>query len=332
MSTPLARADSPQIEASSRVWRRVGRIRLGFTVGVIGLLAAALAVGPLLGGSLSFYYTLALWITLATGLNIIAGFTGYMPLGYVAFFGVGSYATAILAGKAGWPIALALPMSGVAALLLSLLFARTLKLTGVYFAIVSLALAIICQLFIAHLPDRITGGSFGIMLGRGSQPLASFYAMLVLMTGSLLFVTWLAVSRLGKALRAIRDDPEAAGVLGVNVARTRLKAWVASATVAGFVGGVDVWYTNIVDPESGFEFLITAKTIIYAIAGGLGTVLGPVVGALVMVSIDDAIWQRFPLLNMMILGLAIILLMLFLPRGIVGTAVQRWPLLRRYLM
>ncbi len=309
----------------------VGRIRNLIWLGALALLTVVLAVVPPMGGSLSFSFYLMLWITLATGINIIAGFTGYMPLGYVAFYGIGAFTTASLTAQAGWLVYFALPMAGVAGVLLSLILAPTLRLRGIYFAIVSLALSIILRLIISNLPQSITGGSFGLNLGADSEPVLAFYAMLAVMLAAVLTAMWLTQSRLGKALRAIRDDPDAAESLGVNVPMSRLKAWVLSALFASLAGGVEAWYTNIVDPQTAFEFLITAKAIIYAIAGGLGTVVGPVAGAIVLVFLDDMIWQQFPVFNVFLLGLIIVVLVLFLPRGFVGTLISVRPRLRRYI-
>ena len=227
---------------------KVARVRNAIWLAALAGLTVSFALVPMLGGSLSFSFYMMAWIALATGLNIIAGFTGYMPLGYVAFYGIGAFTTAALTAKAGWLVYFALPMAGVAGVVLSLVLAPTLRLRGIYFAIVSLALAIILRLVVANLPQSITGGSFGLNLGADSEPVAAFYVMLCVMLGSVLAATWLAQSRLGKALRAIRDDPEAAETLGVDVPRTRLKAWMLSALVASLVGGVEAWYTNIVDP------------------------------------------------------------------------------------
>jgi branched-chain amino acid transport system permease protein len=149
---------------------------------------------------------------------------------------------------------------------------------------------------------------------------------------ALLTVTWLARSRLGMALRAIRDDSDAAEAMGINVPRARLMAWMMAAFFPSMCGGIEAWYTNVVDTETAFDVLITAKTIIYAMAGGLGTVTGPVVGVVIMVWLDDLIWQRFPLLNLFLLGTAIVLLIQFMPRGIVGSLMQRRPKLRRYIL
>lgn len=311
---------------------RARRIRNLVWWGAFAVLVAWLAAAPLFGGSISFLFFLMLWVTMASAFNIISGFTGYMPFGYVAFYGVGAFTTAILTRKLGVPLAFSIPAAGLAGVMLSLLFAPTLRLSGIYFAIVSLALSIICRLAITNMPEEWTGGSYGIQLGARAEPVKSFYAMLAVMAACLATVAWLANSRLGKALKAIRDDADAAEAMGVDVPRARLYAWMLAALFPSLCGGIEAWYTNVVDTESAFNVLITAKTIIYATAGGLGTVMGPVVGAVVLVWVDELIWQRFPLLNLFLLGLAIVLLIQFMPRGIVGAALAARPRLRRFVL
>lgn len=311
---------------------QVAIIRNRIWYGLLFALTVWLALVPVTGGNLPFYFYLMLWITMASAFNIISGFTGYMPFGYVAFYGIGAFTTAILTKKLGVSVYLSIPVAGLAGVILSLLFAKTLKLNGIYFAIVSLALSIILRLVITNMPEEITGGSFGISLGSRAEPVKSFYFMLVTLLAALSTAAWLARSRLGKALKAIRDDSEAAAVMGINVPRARLLAWMIAAFFPAICGGIEAWYTNIVDTETAFDILITAKTIIYSIAGGLGTVTGPIVGTVIMVVLDDLIWQQFPLLNLFLLGLVIVLLIQFMPRGIVGTMMRVWPVLRRYIL
>lgn len=330
MSTTTA--PNPDTQAAARAQdRRIESLRTRIAGGVFALfLAGALAV-PLVTSNISLAFYLLLWVTMASALNISAGFTGYLPFGFVVFYGIGAYTTGILYRIAGWPIGLALAAAGAAGILLSLLLAPTLRLKGVYFGIVSLALASIVRLVLANLPDKITGGSNGIILSGANNPILSYYAMWAVTAMTLATVLWISASALGKALKAIRDDDEAAAVVGIRVARTRLRAWVLAAFFPALAGGVEAWYTNVVDPEAAFSVLITAKSIIYAMAGGFGTVLGPLVGTGVLLGIDHVIWQRFPLVNLLLLGLFIVLLMLFLPRGILGSLVQRKPWLRRYI-
>lgn len=321
--------DGPAPRAAER--EAANRIYFGLAAAIGAVVALYFLLVPSLGLNLAFHFYLMLWITMASAFNVAAGFSGYMPFGYVAFYGVGAFTTAILVQKLGFPVLAALPFSGVAGVVLGLLFAPTLRLSGIYFAIVSLALAGICRLVISNMPEEITGGSFGLQLGSRAEPLLSFYVMMAVMLLALGSILWLSRSRLGKALRAVRDDAEAADMMGVNVVRVRLYGWLIAAFFPALCGGIEAWYTNVVDTETAFNTLITAKTVIYAVAGGLGTVTGPIVGAVGMVWLDELIWRRFPLVNLLILGVATVLLVLFLPRGMVGTLLRRRPQWRRYI-
>lgn len=324
MTNPTGNSHALDRERADQIFRRLAWL-LGISVTSYFLLV------PVLGLNIAFHFYMMLWITMASAFNVSSGFSGYMPFGFVAFYGVGAFTTAILVKKAGLSIVLALPASGLAGVLLSLLFAPTLRLSGIYFAIVSLALAGICRLTISNLPEELTGGSFGLQLGSRAEPLQAFYLMMGVMLIALATILWLSRSRLGKALRAVRDDAEAADMMGINVGWVRLKGWMIAAFFPALCGGVEAWYTNIVDTETAFNTLITAKTVIYAVAGGLGTVTGPVVGAIMMSWLDELIWRRFPLINLLILGVATMLLVLFLPRGIVGSLLRARPQWRRFI-
>ena len=325
----------PTAEAvpGSRASERDAANRIYFSVAAVigGLVALYFILVPVVGLNLAFHFYLMLWITMASAFNVAAGFSGYMPFGYVAFYGIGAFTTAILVDKLGFPVLAALPFSGLAGLVLGMLFAPTLRLSGIYFAIVSLALAGICRLVISNMPEEITGGSYGLHLGSRAEPVLSFYVMMAVMLLALGTILWLSRSRLGKALRAIRDDAEAADMMGVNVVKVRLYGWLIAAFFPALCGGIEAWYTNVVDTETAFNTLTTAKTVIYAVAGGLGTVTGPIVGAIAMVWVDDLIWRQFPLINQLLLGVATVLLVLFLPRGIVGTLLRHRPQWRRYI-
>jgi branched-chain amino acid transport system permease protein len=294
-------------------------------------LVVYLGLVPLLNLNLSFHFYLMLWITMASAFNVAAGLGGYMPFGYVAFYGMGAFTTAILVKVAGWPVLAAIPAGGAAGVLLALAFAPTLRLSGIYFAMVSLALAGVCRLVIANMPDEITGGSFGLHLGSRAEPLAGYFVMMATMSVALVSILALSRSRLGKAMRAVRDDADAAAMMGVNVPRVRLKGWLVSALFPALCGSIEAWFTNIVDTDTAFNTAVTAKTIIYALAGGLGTVTGPVVGAVVMSWIDELVWRRFPVINLLLLGIATVLLVQFLPRGVVGAILRARPRWRRII-
>ena len=307
-------------------------IRRTIWYALISVIVLWCALVPTMDGNLSIFFSFMMGATLATGLNFVAGFTGYMPFGYVAFYGIGSYATGIAVKSLGIPIYLAVPMGGVVGMFLALLFAPTLRLSGVYFAIVNLSLAIILQRIISLMPESITGGSLGMNIGVLTDRVEGYYAMLLVMVLALITASWLAESRLGRSLKAIREDAEAADAMGVNVVRSRLKVWLLSAFFASLVGGVQAWFTGAFDTFTSFDVIITAKSVIYAMAGGLGTVIGPVIGTTVLVWIDELVWRSFPALNSFLLGLVIAVLILFAPRGLVGTLISRYPRLRNYFM
>ncbi|HYI28721.1 MAG TPA: hypothetical protein VD863_12825, partial [Bradyrhizobium sp.] len=143
-----------EVGAVPRASERDAANRIYFSVAaVIGsLVVLYFVLVPVVGLNLAFHFYLMLWITMASAFNVAAGFSGYMPFGYVAFYGIGAFTTAILVKKAAFPLFLALPLSGVAGIVLALLFAPTLRLSGIYFGIVSLALAGICRLVITNMP------------------------------------------------------------------------------------------------------------------------------------------------------------------------------------
>jgi len=220
----------------------------------------------------------------------------------------------------------------VGGMLLSLLFASTLRLRGIYFAIVNFSCAMALRIIIANLPEEIAGGSFGIHLSAIYNPLISYYVMLGVMILSVMTLWKVSASRLGIALRCIRDDAQAAEVMGIDITRSRLKAWVLAAFFPSLAGGIDAWFTGIIDPASSFNLLITTKAIVYAMFGGLGTIVGPILGAVGLYTLDHIIWGRLPLLNLLILGCMIVILVLFFPRGIIGTLTRRYPSLRKVVI
>lgn len=289
----------------------------------------AFALVPLLPVSTPYFFYMLFWITLASSFNLIYGYVGYLPFGYVMFYGIGTYVTAILWSRFHVPIPIAILTSGIVGGIASLIFAPTLRLKGIYFAIVNFSCAMVLRIVVSNLPSAWAGGSFGITLSNAYQPIVSYYYMLGLMLLTVLISLYLSKSRLGIALRCIRDDEAAADTLGIDVARCRLKAWVVASILPSLAGGIEAWYTAIVDPDTSFNLMLTAKTVIYSMFGGLGTVIGPILGSVCLYSLDDFIWARFPLLNLMVLGIMVIFLVLFLPRGIMGTLFQKRPALRQ---
>ncbi|WP_339209886.1 branched-chain amino acid ABC transporter permease [Aeribacillus sp. FSL K6-8210] len=294
---------------------------------VIGLLLLV----PIYDYKVSFLFYVLFWITMASSFNIIYGLTGYLPFGFVAFYGIGGYTTAFLVTKLHISPFLSILCSGLMGVLLAVLFFPTLRLKGIYFAIVNFSCALALKTIISNLPTEIGGGSSGFSLTSVYNPTASFYSMLVLSIITVVVAFLVTKSKLGIALRSIKQDQFGAEVLGVHTTRMKLYAWVICSIFPAMAGAIDTWYTAIIDPETGFNVMITAKAILYGMFGGFGTVVGPVLGTLVLYNIDDFVWAYFPTFDVFLLGLVLLLLVMFLPAGIVGAIHQRFPRSRSFL-
>jgi branched-chain amino acid transport system permease protein len=299
---------------------------------VLFVLIGAIGLAPWVSTSLSFWFYLLQWIVLASAINIMAGFTGYVPFGYVAFVGTGAYAGMICMTYFGWSFPLAIAASGLAGAGLALILTPTLRLAGVYFSLTSFSLAVVVQIIVSLLPSDIAGGSQGITLRDGPSALTVFYCMLALALGTVLIATLIATSRYGLMLKAIRDDSIGASASGINVPVMRLYAWLLSAGLGAMAGSIEAMYTSIIDTTTAFDMLISAKSLIYAALGGLGTVIGPVVGAVLISVLDQWIWQQTPTLGTFILGATLVVIIVYLPRGLLGTMLHRKPTLRKTLL
>ena len=287
------------------------------TVGIGALSALALAVSP---GVLSpflvqFLINLFMLAALAESWNIIGGFAGYASFGNVAFFGIGAYTTAVLLTAASWPFALALPAGG----LLSLTFAALvgmpiLRLKGHYFGIATLGVAETTREIVYNL--KVTGGGTGLTLPIMKSPLPFFYLMLGILIAATAMNWWLSASRFGYGLAAIREDEDAAAAMGIDTARYKTIAFAMSGGLAGLAGGVFAYWITFIDPDAVFRVLITIQMIIMAVFGGMGTVLGPLLGALVLTSVSEFLATQLVSLAELFNGVIVILVVLFMPKGL----------------
>jgi len=253
----------------------------------------------------------------AQGWNLIGGYTGYPAFGNVAFFGVGAYATGLLMLSrfhvAFFP---ALAVGAVLAAAIATVFGfALLRLKGHYFAIATLGVA---EAFreIADSWDSLTEGSTGIDLPVRSDGEFFYYTALALVVGGLAFTAWLARSKVGYSWIAIREDHEAARMMGIDTTRRKVLAFALSAAFAALAGGVTAYQNTHVTPTDFFKIDYTLQMIIACIIGGTGTVLGPVVGAAIFQLLSITAWSHFLDLHPSVLGLTIILFVLFAPRGL----------------
>ncbi len=292
---------------------------------VLGLLGLALAALPW-GLSVylrSFALFTMMYVVLALSWNIISGFTGYTSFGHVAFYGIGAYACAILVADYGWhwvpTLFVGALVAGVVALAIGY---PVLRLKGPYFAIAMLGAAEGTRV-VATVWDSLTHGGLGISLPSAENSMSTYYAMLVLMLVTVAVAYLAGHSRFGIRLNAIREDEVAAEALGINVTWYKLAAFVLSAVFPAVAGGIQAYKVLYIDPASVFFVQITIAMALMSMLGGKGTVIGPVVGAVLLYAAQELTWVNFPTAHLIAYGVFIIVVARFIPRGLMGLAIDR---------
>lgn len=267
----------------------------------------------------SMLINLMLYLALAEGVNVQYGFTGYMPFGYAGFVGAGAYGCAIAITVLHWPAVLAVLAGGCVAMLLAVILAPLLRLSGAYFAIASLAAAQATYEVVANPAlTSVTQGPYGMNLHDVYAPAASYWMMLAVLVFAILATSYLRLSRFGLSLMALRDNPTSASMAGVNVVKGRIVSWLLSAAVAGLAGGAFAWNVSVFYPKTVFSIDISIFAILFALFGGVGTVIGPLLGAAILYSLYNFIGISNPEYFQFLYGLLIVILVLFLPAGIVA--------------
>ena len=285
---------------------------------------AAFAILPSLYSNHLLLFNFIIFMTLAQGLNVIYGFTGYLPFGYVGFFGAGAYGFSLMVIHLQSPPLLALGVGAAAAVVLALILTPLFRLSGAYFSIANLAAALaILQVVSNPNLENITKGPYGISLTGVFNPTLAYGIALAILAATLALVIYLRHSHFGMALRAIREDPISAGMAGINVVRERILAWLLSALVAGLAGGVFAWYVSVFYPETVFSVEFTIFAIVFVLFGGSATVIGPILGVVILYGIYNAVGISTPQYFQLIYGGLIMGLVMFLPNGLVSL-LQRW--------
>jgi len=262
-----------------------------------------------------------MWIGLALAFDALAGYTGYLNFGHQAFFGIGSYTTAVLMMKSGWPFPLAVAAGGVAAVVGALVIGLpTLRLRGTYFAIATWALARAIQQL--ALVTNLVGGPGGIRLTAYLNPVFFFYVMLGLV-GAIFFTLWFLLERapFGLKLKAIREDQDSAKALGLNPTLLKNLAFIISAVPTALIGGVFAYWITYIDPGSTLGDLVSDQALVMVIFGGMGTLVGPAIGAVLIFGFKTLFWaylSAYEVLYTIVLGVVIALTVVFLPNGVVG--------------
>ncbi len=284
----------------------------------------AFAVLPSLYGNHLLLFNFMIFMMLAQGINVIYGFTGYLPFGYAGFFGVGAYGFSLLVIHLHAPPLAALAVGALAALALAMLLTPLFRLSGAYFSIANLAAALaVLQVVSNPSLEPITNGPYGISLSGVFDPTFAYAVALAILAATIFLTIYLRNSHFGMALQAIREDAISAAMAGINVVRERVIAWLLSALVAGLAGSVFAWYVSVFYPETVFSGEFTIFAIVFALFGGTATVTGPILGVLILYGIYNAVGISTPQYFQLIYGLLIMGLVLFLPNGLVSLLRRR---------
>jgi ABC-type branched-subunit amino acid transport system permease subunit len=275
-------------------------------------------------------FNMFMFATMATSWNIMGGYTGYKSLGHSAFYGLGAYLVAIAAVNLGWNPLISAPILAIVVFIVALLLGWVMvRTSGAAFVIATIAMLLIFRLLALNLRD-ITNGAPGL-----SQPLPPwspefsrmpfYYYMLAWMIIAVAVSAFIRRSRFGLGLLAIRDDEGKAEMVGVNTTLYKVLAFAASAYFVALAGGVWSYHTTHISPIFAFDIVVGVEMILATMLGGLGTVWGPVLGAFILIPASDLILFQFgsSTIHLAIFGTTMMLIILFLPRGILPT-VQDW--------
>jgi branched-chain amino acid transport system permease protein len=293
----------------------------------------ALAAVPALAPNSFFLHVailILMWTLLGSAWNVLGGFAGQVSFGHAALFGIGAYVTMILYLKAGLPPWWGIPLGGLAAALASLPIGLVcFRLRGPYFSLATLAVAEIVKL-VALNWEAVTNGPVGFLI-TGLPPVAflglsvdwesklPFYAVAALLALlGLASTAWLRGSRLGAYLVAIRENEDAAEAVGIDTVRAKVLTLALSAFLAGMGGGFYAFYFRYVDPDAVLNISLSMEMVFIAMVGGLGTVGGPLIGAVFLTVVGESVRERFQVGHLIFYGLFMMLAIRYMPEGIWG--------------
>jgi branched-chain amino acid transport system permease protein len=299
--------------------------------GIALLAVLGLAYPHVVPGYLTVAISVLLFAGWATAWDVLGGWAGQVSLGHAAFVGLGAYVVAI--GQIDHALApwITLPLAmGAAALLAWAWGSITFGLRGPYFTLSTIAVAEMLRL-VAINEDWLSGGATGVFIASLPQPfgidlfsrLTQYHLALAFALACVGLTALLSRSRFGYQLRAVREDEDAAMAAGIDPRRIKLRAFMLSAALTAAGGGIYGIFLSFLEPHVLFYLLLSIQIALTAIIGGRGTVFGPFVGALLLVGAGEVFRTAFAEANLLIYGLLILVVVLFLPRGVLGEAARR---------
>lgn len=299
------------------------------SLGLFLLMAGLLIVLPLLVNNYIIQVAVycGIYVMLAASLNLLVGYTGIFSMGHVAFYCVGAYTSALLATKLGFPFILCFLSAGlVAALIGALVGFASLRLNDVFLAFTTMGLGEVIRIIIQN--AKFTNGALGVtgipmpeFFGRAMSR-AEFYYMVLILVSLVVFLGYRLVhSNTGRTLMTIRDDANAAASLGINVFRYKMTVMVFSCFIAGLAGSLYATFVQYIN-ASNFSINVSINVIAMVAIGGMGTVSGPILGAVLLQVIPEAI-RFLSNYRQLMFGVALVISIMFAPKGLVGLGWNR---------
>jgi branched-chain amino acid transport system permease protein len=294
---------------------------------LLGFLAASAGLPALVHNDylLQVFFRIALFAALGLAWNLVGGYAGQLSLGHVAFFGVGAYGLAIFTAYSVPKWISVFLAAGFAALFAAAIGLIVFRLRGPYFTLSTIAFAEVLRLTATNL--TMTGGAIGLTtpaLFTGSSFWTLFYLSAVMLACITFLVNyWVSQSRFGYYLLAIREDEDTASAVGIDTAAYKLRALLISAFITALAGALYASAFQFIVPDSVLTIDISVQIAIITMLGGAGTLPGPVIGAVLLLGASEMFKNQFQESHLLIYGLLIVVVVLFLPEGIVGGFEQR---------
>ncbi|MGB9728257.1 MAG: branched-chain amino acid ABC transporter permease [Thermoprotei archaeon] len=272
------------------------------------------------------------YLVLTYSINMITGFTGYVDFGHIVFYGIGAYATAVAIENFYMlqinPYIFSIIGGIIASAFALLIGTPILKVRGAYFAIATLGMNEAMKVLISN--TAALGGSYGIPLARYVKydPISSYISMWILLLITMVMTLYISNSKFGYGLRSIYENEDAAEALGVNTRLYKLSAYALSAFIAGIAGGISGILHVYISTEGYFDVTYNVKMLVAMMLGGQGTIIGPLIGGIILYTIEYTTLVSFANIHPIIFGVLLIGLVLFMPRGIMGVIARKFRFLR----
>lgn len=279
---------------------------------------------------LSALFSLFMFASLSVSWNMFSGYTGYQNFGHAASFGIGAYTSAILLLKLGLSPFYTCILGGfLAAVVAAVISYPCLRLRGPYFVLVTLCMGLAARIVVINI--EWLGASSGLYLpfmktGIFASKVIFYEAMLVLLVLMILLSAWIEKSKLGLGLRSIFHDEDSAETQGVNATKLKTFAYIMSAFTGGVIGGIYSYYRGYIHPDFIFDINISLFVVLMSLLGGRRTWIGPIIGASIVVVISEVLSAYIDMgaeLSRMIYGLLLVVVIMYLPDGLIGLSRKR---------